>query len=231
MMIDSFPEVRVFSDKKQLAVAAYEYILDIEQRSIQKNDIYRIVMAGGSTPEQIYALLADSHCVWQQWELFLGDERVLPVDDSDRNSLMIKNSLLDHVSIPANQVHFMPTELGMLKAVKKYTALLKETPLPFDLVMLGMGEDGHTASIFPGLDYSDGGMVQSVDQSPKPPAERVTLSADTLSNNKNLLFLVTGKAKHKAIEDWKNGQDIPISRISSLGHSVLFIDEAAWFGI
>ena len=209
-----------------VAFAVRDEIKQAARKSIDDHGEFRIVLAGGSTPEQVYALLAKEDCDWDHWQIYLGDERCLPIDDTERNSQMIQEILLNNISIPEKNIHFIPAELGPEKAAELYAAVIKDA-LPFDLVMLGMGEDGHTASLFPGHDHDQQELAHAVYDSPKPPAERVSLSKTSLSNNHQLLIMTTGKGKKTAVNQWLKGDALPISTISSLGDIKIFLDLTA----
>jgi 6-phosphogluconolactonase len=187
---------------------------------------FSLVLAGGRTPETTYRLLTGQESDWEHWHLFFGDERCLPPDHPERNSLLVARSLTDHVAIPPHQIHPIPAEQGPEQAAESYRLELTDS-LPFDLVLLGLGEDGHTASLFPGHDHPDGPTVLPVHHAPKPPPDRVSLSAATLGNCRQLLFLVTGTGKQTAVHRWRQGEELPASRILPAGRGEILIDRDA----
>jgi glucose-6-phosphate isomerase len=207
---------------------ACDKIIQCAKQSIAERGEFKIVLAGGTTPEKVYRLLADLPCDWQHWQLYLGDERCLPADDPQRNSSMVKRTLLasPRVKIPASHCHFIPAEKGAKQAAQLYQEVVSKA-LPFDMVLLGMGEDGHTASLFPDIEYLRDEMVHAVYESPKPPPERVSLSAHALSQNRQLLIIVTGKNKQQAVHQWQQGEDIPVARIGSLHEASVLLDQQA----
>ncbi len=211
-----------------VAQFACDEIMQCAKQAIAERGEFKIVLAGGTTPEQVYVLLADQPCDWQRWQLFLGDERCLPVDHPERNSVMIQRTLLNHsrVKVASENCHFIPAEKGAKQAAKAYQGIVKNS-IPFDLVMLGMGEDGHTASLFPGREYPEDEMVHAVFDSPKPPPERVSLSTKALSQNKMLLIMVTGASKQLAVEKWRKGEKLPVAQIGSLGQVNIVLDGEA----
>ncbi len=201
-------------------------ILAIAQEAITKRGQFKFVLAGGKTPEKMYRLLAKSNGDWSKWFIYHGDERVLPVDDANRNSVMAANAFLNVVVIPKMQIFDIPTELGTEKSAAIYRSIVQEA-LPFDLVLLGMGEDGHTASLFPNHVHDENDAVHSIYNSPKPPSERVTLSAKALSDTQNLFFLIEGANKRDAIKQWREGENLPVSTVNALQNLVVFLDNAA----
>lgn len=223
------PRWQLFKTADQLAEQATQDILQAAETAIAENGAFHIVLAGGTTPKVIYKLLAEAGSDWQHWHIYLGDERCLPSDDPERNSVMATECLLNHVSIPAEQVHFMPTELGSEAAAASYRKTISNLS-SFDMVLLGMGEDGHTASLFPGHVHDLTDTVHAVSNSPKPPSDRVSLSSASLSNNAGILILITGQSKHDRVVDWISGVPMPITSITSNKSAAVYCDRAAWVG-
>jgi 6-phosphogluconolactonase len=195
-------------------------------RSIQARGRFRCVLAGGRTPLAAYRRLVDRPEDWARWHLFLGDERCLPPEDAERNSRAIETALTDRVPIPAENLHWIPAELGAEAAAQRYDELIRPC-LPFDLILLGMGEDGHTASLFPGHDTPDDVHAAPVHGAPKPPPDRVTLTPKALAAGAERLILVTGAGKREALAAWRRGVDLPVMRIGALGKTDVLMDSAA----
>ncbi|MFY9326863.1 MAG: 6-phosphogluconolactonase [Georgfuchsia sp.] len=159
------------SDERALQQAAIASINASAVRAIEERGQFHLVLAGGNTPRNIYRLLCSAKTNWSAWHIYFGDERCLPADDSARNSRMAAQAWLDFVPIPPLQVHAIPGELGASQAALMYAETLR-TVGDFDLVLLGLGEDGHTASLFP--DHEWGTLPGSPDtiavfDAPKPP--------------------------------------------------------------
>lgn len=222
----SFPEYKIYPDGDAVAESACERVLAAAARAIEERGAFKIVLAGGTTPEACYRALAASNSDWQNWHVYIGDERCLPVDDSDRNSVMAARSLTGHVPIPADQVYAIPAELGAEPAAQAYLDVV-ETALPFDMVLLGMGEDGHTASLFPGHVHNTDEAVHAVHDAPKPPPDRVSLSAASLANTAELLMLITGAGKQEPLTRWRAGEKLPIATINA-ANTLVMMDVAAW---
>lgn len=212
---------------EQVAQEASRHILDAAKEAIKQRGQFKLVLAGGTTPEKIYRLLAEAGADWLNWYIYFGDERCLPKDHPDRNSLMASRSFLEQVTIPETQVFVIPAELGPEKAAECYSNILTDA-LPFDMVLLGMGEDGHTASLFPGHQHNEEELAHAVYNSPKPPPERVSISAKALSNTRQLLFLITGKSKREAVKDWRAGQQLPVAVITPDYPIDIYIDNDAF---
>jgi 6-phosphogluconolactonase len=216
----------VLEDAESVAQRASDEILAIAASAISSRGRFSIVLAGGTTPERAYALLANSESDWAHWHVYLGDERCLPVNKLDRNSVMASRTLTTKVPIPAAQVHPIPAEYGAEEAALRYENELAAA-LPFDLVLLGMGEDGHTASLFPGQVHDPKRLVLPIHNAPKPPPDRVSLSPRALATCRELLILVTGTEKRMAVQRWCSGESLPISGIRSDGRARILIDKAA----
>ena len=214
-------------DATAVAVAARNRIMASAQASIAARGRFSIVLAGGSTPEKSYALLTSGESKWSAWHVYFGDERCLPTNHPQRNSQMAHRTLTGQIPIPADQIHPIPAEQGAEAAAQRYSELLAGI-LPFDLVLLGMGEDGHTASLFPGHIHPDKLPVVAVHDAPKPPADRVSLNTITLNSCRQLLFLITGNGKRKAVARWRGGASLPVSAIQPKGAGEVLIDQAAW---
>ena len=196
--------------------AALTAILDAAMLAIRQRGAFYLVISGGETPRKIYQQLRSAQTDWSKWHIYFSDERCLPTTDRNRNSRMAGEAWLDHVSIPENQIHIIPTEIGASQSALRYAAILSAVKM-FDLVLLGLGEDGHTASLFPGHDWGDkpdSPDTLAVINAPKPPSERVSLSAARLSRSRGVLFLVAGESKRCAVTEWRSGESIPARAIT-----------------
>ena len=202
-----------FESQAALNEVSVARIVAAANEAIVARGAFSIVLAGGSTPKSIYQMLRNVQADWSKWHVYHNDDRCLPVDHADRNSLMARQAWLDHVAIPAGQIHDIPAELGPFEGAKAYAAIVAGIGM-FDLVLLGLGEDGHTASLFPGHTWDDSVDAFPVFDAPKPPPERVSLSARRLSDTRAVLFLVTGAGKQEAVDNWRKGVRIPATVIA-----------------
>jgi 6-phosphogluconolactonase len=199
------PVVEVAEDTEALALRAALFVAALASASGR----FGLCLSGGATPKRAYELLADlgASLDWQKVHLFWGDERFVPPDHQDSNFRMAREALIDHVSIPAAQVHPIPTNCGSPEeAAALYEATLQgfygsktldpERPL-FDVTLLGLGEDGHTASLFPetkALDERDAWVTSITGVKPEP---RISLTFPALQSSRVILFVVAGaKAGH-----------------------------------
>jgi 6-phosphogluconolactonase len=183
-------------------------LVALANTTLSRQSRFDIVLAGGDTPRDLYALLKSAETDWSRWHIWFGDERCLPAGDSGRNDSMAYTTWLSHVRIPPEQIH-------VLNDVDSYNRLLADVPV-FDLVLLGLGEDGHTASLFPGQNPGiscAAPTVLAVCDAPKPPPRRLTLSARRLSAANAVWFLVCGDGKHNALRRWQRGDTIPAKLI------------------
>lgn len=202
-------------DTIKLDETAGRMILDAAADAIEQRGRFLIVLSGGTTPRSVYRLLCDAVTDWSRWHVYFGDERCLPANDPGRNSWMAIDAWLGHVPIPRDQIHPIESERGVHTATLAYIMTLSAVG-DFDLVLLGLGVDGHTASLFPGDNWGITGEdmdVLPVMSAPSLPAERVSLSASRLSRSRAVLFLIKGKDKHDAVTLWRKGINIPAAAI------------------
>lgn len=205
-----------FADAATLAEAAATRIHDAARDSIAARGWFHLVLAGGDTPRDTYRRLASLATDWLHWHIWFGDERCVPTGAVERNSRMVRDEWLDKVTIPAGQIYIIPAENGPVTGARMYADQLRPVGM-FDLTLLGLGEDGHTASLFPGNDWGTADNapdVLAVQNAPKPPPQRISLSAARLARSRAVLFLVDGPSKHDAITRWREGANIPARAIS-----------------
>ncbi|OEJ64025.1 6-phosphogluconolactonase [Magnetovibrio blakemorei] len=217
-----------FTDGAHLEHAALNMIQDAAQTALTQRGAFHIVLAGGRTPQRVYGALKDLTTDWSAWHIYFGDERCLPPDNTERNSLMAADAWLDHLAIPPAHVHVIPAELGGEAAARAYSQTLAGVDA-FDLVLLGLGEDGHTASLFPGQDWGEtqtAPAALAVSNAPKPPPHRVSLSAQRLSNARQVVFLITGTAKIPAVTAWQKGDPLPAAAIKPAAGVDVLVDFA-----
>ena len=163
-----------------------------------------LVLAGGTTPRRCYELLSQLEVAWGRVTILFGDERCVPPDHPDSNYRMAREAMLDRV-FPGS-VHRIPAELGPNEGAALYSQVVAALA-PLDIVLLGVGEDGHTASLFPGHPAVNAkGWAIGIRDSPKPPLERVTLTLSTLRGARRVVILATGAGKAEAVAKAKRGE-------------------------
>jgi 6-phosphogluconolactonase len=231
--------IRVFATPQAVADEAAQYIAISAARCIKQNGVFTMALSGGSTPKLLYeALSADPYRAqidWSKIEVYFSDERCVPPDHPDSNYRMASQALLSRVPIPAGQVHRMRGEIDPNEAAKEYGLMLKERfgDGGLDLTLLGMGDDGHTASLFPAtsaLKETDHRVVANF--VPKFNAHRLTMTALFLNRSWDVLILVTGAAKtqrlSEILESDPSARDYPIQSIDpALGTLTWYLDSAA----
>lgn len=203
------PDVRVFPNINELSLRAAEAAVKTINNAVHAAGRCSLVLSGGSTPRTLYALLASrfrEQIPWAQVHVFWGDERYVPAGDAHSNYRMAKETLLDHVPCPAANVHPMWTHFAVQDdAARDYEATLRKyfvgQPFEFDLVLLGLGPEGHTASLFPGSPALSESIrwVLAV-TAPADPPLRLTLTLPVLNRAANAYFLVTGSNKARALQ-------------------------------
>lgn len=234
-------KITVFPDEAALSKGAADLVVSVAAESIEKNGKFTIALSGGSTPDKLFALLAAEPFIslidWKNTFVFWGDERYLPVSDPDNNSHQAKKVLLNNVPIPAENIFIVPVNMTADKAAYHYEQTLKlffKSQHPaFDLILLGMGDNGHTASLFPGTSILEEKnalvkevFVKEVDMF------RISFTAPMINAAKKILFLVTGKKKAGMLQTVLEGkQDFdkyPAQMISPAnGKLIWYIDREA----
>ncbi len=208
---------------EDIAVATADAVEKAAMEAIAMRGIFHLALAGGTTPRRCYEYLRDKDIDWSSTHIWFGDERCLAVGDMERNDTMADEALLKHVSIPASQVHRIAAHLGPEKGAELYAEALSAISC-LDLVLLGMGEDGHTASLFPenpALD--DTRLVVPVFSSPKPPSERVSLGYTALRAARKRIVMVAGEGKRDVFQRILYGESLPVVFAPSTWMTTIFI--------
>ncbi len=196
--------IRVFEDLGLLTRAAADYVSDLAEQSIQESGRFTWLLCGGATPRPTFQLLGTKpykgRTFWAKTHFYWGDERCVPPDSEQSNYRMARHNLLDGVATPDSQVHRMPGERRDYDAAAdEYASILPDRP---DLVLLGMGDDGHTASIFPGslaIDEQDRRVMHVVAPEGVTPRDRLTITPSVIRSARRVLVLVSGQPKAHAM--------------------------------
>ena len=192
---------------------------------LDKHGYFSIILAGGETPRELYRQLRHIATDWQHWHIYFGDERFLPLGDAGRNDTMASTVWLNYVAIPRAHIHGGPVSDDVKTAAAEYAAILQKAP-GFDLALLGLGEDGHTASLFPGNvpRSRPAALAIAVTDAPKLPAQRVSMSPGCLSLSSAVWFIVSGSNKRKMLEAWLVGAPLPPQAIKPDAGIDIFTD-------
>jgi 6-phosphogluconolactonase len=223
MSSDVNPSAVEVRNPTQFAAEAASFIIEQAHASIAARGLFRLGLAGGNTPRAVYAEIAKraSEVPWDQVQISFGDERCVAPDHADSNFKMA-GALLDHVPIPAGNVFRLRGEIDPQAAANEYDAKLLAVAARFseeryrhDLLLLGMGEDGHTASLFPGADSLNEQVKNLLPViGPKPPPQRVTFTFPLINASRRVCFLVTRKGKEAVLEAVLQGeQRYPSARV------------------
>ncbi|OIN96673.1 MAG: 6-phosphogluconolactonase [Anaerolineae bacterium CG1_02_58_13] len=233
------PTVRIFKDADELSRAAAELFVTLAVQSIRERGRFLVALSGGSTPMALYRLLAREPIDWTRIHVFWGDERLVPPEDPENSYGQAWEALLKHIPIPTENIHRVASELDPVAAARDYASILREFAAPpldwprFDLVLLGLGEDGHTASLFPGSPVDATEPVIAVTaQYQGRPARRVTLTPPVFNAARQVIFLVTGANKAVTLKgvfsDYNSSEQIPAKRIQPAdGQVTWLVDKAA----
>ena len=236
------PDISIFKDLEELSRAAANIFVEQASQSIAERNRFLVSLNGGSTPTRLFQLLATDYrekVDWNKVHVFWGDERCVPPDDSGSSYGQARDILLSHVLIPNSNIHRIQGEFGPAEASKDYSLTLKGFATPplewprFDLVYLGMGEDGHTASLFPGspVDVIERTMPVTVHYQDRP-ANRVTLTPIVFNEARMIVFMATGEKKAltlaEVLSERYNPALYPAQRIDpESGRLIWLVDESA----
>ena len=236
------PDIRIFKSLKEISRSAAIIFVEQAAQAILERGRFLAALNGGSTPAGTFKLLATEfreQVDWQPIHVFWGDERCVPASDPESSYGQARDLLLSHVPIPKENIHRIEGELSPAQAAKDYSIVLRRFASPtlewprFDLVFLGMGEDGHTASLFPGSPIDVSGAVLPVTgQYQDRPARRVTLTPLVFNTARRVVFMAAGEKKAatlaEVLSDRYNPELYPAQRIDPKdGKLIWLVDEDA----
>jgi 6-phosphogluconolactonase len=234
-------KLHIYQNKESLSVALAAWISDLIESALKSQEFFSLALSGGETPKILYKELASEKYKekinWKRTQIFWGDERVVPFNDERNNAKMAYELLIDHIDIPASQVHAIRTDIEPIFAANEYEKMLHtffdNTSRTFDLVLLGMGDDGHTLSLFPGSEIIINhknwvNEVYKVDQQ----MYRITLMPSLVNRASNIAFIVDGNKKasvlKRVIEGPYNPLELPAQIIKPVsGELHWFLDDEA----
>lgn len=238
------PRIDVSADPTALAYRVAQWITDLACHSGGR---FSVCLSGGSTPKRLYEMLAAEPLrdavPWDRVHWFWGDDRFVPWDNPDSNYRMAHEAMLAQMPVPPGNIHGIAYRGGLADATRAYDAELKAyygadildptRPL-FDVVLLGMGPDGHTASLFPGkpaLDEHQRWVTEVPEPGLNPRVPRVTLTYPALASSRSVAFVAAGADKHAMMRRVLAGErELPSARVTSQGELIWFIDKAAQRG-
>ncbi|MDB4353362.1 6-phosphogluconolactonase [bacterium] len=208
--------MEIFHELAQLHEATAQDFCDLAKSSIESNGIFRVALSGGSTPKHIYELIAQRDLDWANIHWFWGDERNVPLDHPDSNARMVHEALLDRIDIPHSNIHEVPVNVDApAEAARQYEQILRDhfcdAAFPtWDLALQGMGDDAHTASLFPettALQEHTRWFVENWVN--KLDSYRYTLTAPAINSAKQIWFMVSGEGKQNALKSVLSGPADP----------------------
>jgi 6-phosphogluconolactonase len=232
-------DIRVFDTFEEVSRAAALNLIECIRHTLAQKNLFSLVLSGGQTPRRLYELLATEFremAPWPRVRFYMGDERFVQPDDPRSNFKAIKEVMLSRLPVDEKNIFAMPTGLHTAEqAAISYENILRshyEGPWPiFDLVLLGMGADCHTASLFPNSPaLNESGKWVSVGQAPEDPRTRLTLTLSAINHAETIFFLITGKDKAKGFKSalGKSTPECPASMVRSAhGRLSWWVDESA----
>jgi len=239
----SAPVVYSFSNPEELVESLAQFIIKAQKESIEKKGRFTVAISGGSLPKQLNGLIGKPGVKWDKWEVFYADERVVPLDHEDSNHRLCVDSLFSKVNIPTKNIHIIDYSLKddleeladvYEKQLIAEFAFKDAARFPvFDLILLGVGPDGHTASLFPGhsLLSEEDRWVAYIEDSPKPPPKRITFTYPVINHAARVAFVASGAGKADTLQTVldKPEEGLPASRVRPItpGQVYWFVDEPA----
>jgi 6-phosphogluconolactonase len=233
--------LKIFAEPEELSQFAARQFSELAQEAVDRNGSFTVALTGGSSPKRLYQLLASSpykqQIPWQKVHVFWGDERYVPIEDDRSNAKMAYDTLLNHVEVPETQIYVMTSDQPAGAFANQYEQQIKDhfkDTLPiFDLILLGMGDDGHTASLFPETEvvHEKEKLVTSL-YFPSQDMYRITMTAPLINHAKQIMMLVFGKNKADTLQAVLKGahqpNHLPVQLIQpEHGTLTWLLDEAA----
>jgi len=244
----SGPRLVIAENSAGIGERVAEALSALSIAAVEERGRFTIALSGGSMPKLLAAMINQSSIPWAQWHVFFVDERCVALDDDDSNYKHCKAHLFDKVGIPENQIYPINPALSPEEMAREYQGRLEsffgteEVPV-FDAILLGMGPDGHCASLFPGhplVDLSDPSIwIASIADSPKPPPNRITFTLPIINSAREVLFLAGGASKAPLFSEiFETSQDgaritysstaeYPVVKVHAANHLTWYIDSAA----
>lgn len=211
------PTLHVYNDLQDMAIGFSNHLIQVLKELSQKQEKITVGLSGGNTPKIIFKYLADNHVnsvVWEKVHFFWGDDRCVPEESSESNYGVAKRLFFDFIDIPKNNIHSVLGENNPEEEAKRYSEeltrfLSKTNGLPtLDINILGMGDDGHTASIFPyQIDLLNSDKICEVAAHPDSGQKRITITGKTLNNSKKTYFLIAGSNKAEVLKAVLEGSE------------------------
>jgi len=233
-----------FESTTELTEALAEFIIKIQREALEKKGRFTIALSGGSLPKQLGGLIGRPGVKWNKWQVYYADDRAVPLDHEDSNHKLCTDVLFSKVTIPRENIHHIDTSLlddmeGLADSYEQQLILefasKDSARFPvFDLILLGIGPDGHTASLFPDhpLLAEEDRWVAYLEDSPKPPPKRITLTYPVINHASKVAFVATGEGKQDILAEIMDApakNSLPASRVRPAPHGQLywFVDDAA----
>ncbi len=206
--------IHIYKNSNELAEQLAKHIASLINTVLKHKPVFTIALSGGNTPKQLYTLLAkesfSSQIDWEKIVVFWGDERFVPFDNAENNAKMAYDELLSHVTIPVENINRIDTISSPQTSARSYENLLRsyfKNPETFNLVLLGMGDDGHTLSIFPGESFDDTKWVNSIYVKAKQ-SWRISLMPDLVNRSSEIIFMVSGREKAEVLKKVLNNTGV-----------------------
>jgi 6-phosphogluconolactonase len=233
-------QLHIYKNVEETVIALADWMTELIRRTLEVKDRFTIALSGGETPKKLYRTLASDRyrgkINWNKLHFFWGDERMIPINDERSNAKMAYEYLLDHVDIPSSNIHTIFTDIVPDESALHYEKILHQyfdvKQITFDLALLGMGDDGHTLSLFPGSEaLKDEQSWVKADNTEQKGMKRITLMPTVINRSAAIVFLVTGENKATVLAEIISNpthEKYPAQLIQPAnGELYWFLDEAA----
>jgi len=238
------PTFYSFASGAELVKALAELVLEAQKEALEKKGRFTVALSGGSLPKYLAGLIGNTRVKWDKWQVYYADERAVALDHEDSNHKLCMDVLFSKVKIPTENIH--PIDITLLDDLDELSDSYEKQLIAefaskdsarfpiFDLILLGLGPDGHTASLFPDHELlaEEDRWVAYLDDSPKPPPKRITLTYPVINHASRVAFVATGESKQDVLAEIMDDPartSLPASRVQPTNHGKLywFVDDAA----
>jgi 6-phosphogluconolactonase len=220
-------KINNYTNTEQFIDSILIHLKKSSEIAIESKGVFDIVLTGGNTAELVHSKMINLDTNWRRWRFWFGDERCLLESSSDLNSTMAERTLFTKLPIDKKQVFKIPSYLGPRLGALSYQKSISNID-SFDFIFLGLGEDGHIASLFPGFDlgnFPGSASIIPVSDSPKPPLDRISFSMNKINSVKEIVIIAMGEKKKKFLNYLGNNNKYPVSHLDTKKLTVFFLDK------
>ena len=216
--------IKIFRTESNFCQNITKEIIEYSEICIANRGYFHFLICGGTSPITLYKFLSIQTIDWSCWHFWISDERYIPNNSIHLNSTIIKENLLKNIPVNNNNIHFFDINLNVQDSIKKYELMLLEIKY-FDLCLLGVGEDGHVASLFPGMNLEiseNSPNILFINNSPKYPKNRLTLSGKMINKSRQIFYIAKGAEKKYIVDKFQNEKSLPFNNLNGIEKTTLY---------